>query len=118
MDKKMTAARVALAALPRCGATSRQTGMPCKNPGTGNGGRCRFHGGRAGRKPTHGKFSAASRKLVERLNLFASVLRWKHKVAGQAVPDGAHFRPRVTAEKAIQILREIEEERTAPTRRK
>jgi hypothetical protein len=30
----------------RCGARNRQ-GQPCGNPGTGKGGRCRFHGGRS-----------------------------------------------------------------------
>lgn len=111
MDKDMNAARAALAALPRCGATSRQTGAPCKNPGMGNGGRCRFHGGRAGRKRTHGKFSAASRKIVERLYFFAWLLRALHKEAGLPVPDGTLFRPRMTAAKAWRILEEIREER-------
>ena len=48
-------ARLVQAALPKCAATSRQTGEPCKNPGLGAGGRCRFHGGAStGRPPTHG----------------------------------------------------------------
>ena len=48
-------AREALAALPRCAAVARQTGEPCKNPGLGAGGRCRFHGGAStGRPPSHG----------------------------------------------------------------
>ncbi len=111
MDKEMRAARAALAALPRCGATSRQTGQPCKNPGTGNGGRCRFHGGRAGRKPTHGKFSATSRKIAERLNLYALVLRLMHKDAGLPVPSSTFFRPRMSGAKALKILNEILEER-------
>ncbi len=111
MDKTMKAARLALDALPRCGARSRQTGAPCKNPGIGNGGRCRFHGGRAGRKLTHGKFSAASRKVIERINLFVMVLRWLHKEAGLPVPDGTALRPRLTAEKASRVLAEIRKER-------
>ncbi len=111
MDQQMKAARSALAALPRCGATSRQTGLPCNNPGTGNGGRCRFHGGRAGRKPTHGKFSAASKKIAERLNLFALVLRWVHKSAGLPVNSDALLRPRMSGAKAMKILNEILEER-------
>ncbi len=106
MDKDMKAARAALAALPRCGATSRQTGEPCKNPGTGNGGRCRFHGGRAGRKSTYGKFSAATKKIVERLYFFAWVLREMHKEAGLPVPDGKLFRPRMTAAKDALIYSE------------
>ena len=51
-------ARIVLASLPRCAATSRQTGEPCKNPGLGAGGRCRFHGGASiGRPPTHGRLT-------------------------------------------------------------
>jgi hypothetical protein len=33
---------------PRCGATKKSNGEPCRNPGTGAGGRCRLHGGRTG----------------------------------------------------------------------
>lgn len=56
-------ARKALALLPRCAATSRQTGKPCKNPGLGAGGRCRFHGGASsGRPPIHG-YSTKQAKL-------------------------------------------------------
>jgi len=56
-------ARAVLSALPRCAATSRQTGEPCKNPGLGAGGRCRFHGGAsAGRPRTHG-YSTKQAKL-------------------------------------------------------
>ncbi len=48
-------ARLVLASLPRCAAISRQTGEPCKNPGLGAGGRCRFHGGAStGRPQRHG----------------------------------------------------------------
>lgn len=54
--KPIDKARAVLAALPRCTATSRQTGEPCKLPGTGAGGKCRFHGGAStGRPPTHGR---------------------------------------------------------------
>lgn len=49
-------ARAALATLPRCTATSRQTGEPCKLPGTGAGVKCRFHGGAStGRPSTNGR---------------------------------------------------------------
>lgn len=56
MKHSLLKARAVLETLPRCGAESRQTGEPCKLPGTGAGGRCRFHGGAStGRKPTHGR---------------------------------------------------------------
>jgi hypothetical protein len=44
---------------PRCGAHARTTGQPCRSPAMKNG-RCRMHGGRAGRKPTHGRYSQAA----------------------------------------------------------
>jgi len=63
--KPIDKARQVLAALPRCSARSRQTGEPCKLPGTGAGGRCRFHGGRStGRPPIHGR--ATKRAKLER----------------------------------------------------
>lgn len=42
----MHQAREALAAHPRCGAHSRTTGLPCRNPSMPNG-RCRMHGGKS-----------------------------------------------------------------------
>jgi uncharacterized protein YjcR len=33
--------------VPRCGAYSRRTGKPCRQPAMANG-RCRMHGGKAG----------------------------------------------------------------------
>jgi hypothetical protein len=39
-----TKARAVKARLPRCGAKCRN-GQPCRNPGTGAGGRCPKHGG-------------------------------------------------------------------------
>jgi hypothetical protein len=49
-------ALIALAAIPRCTAKSRQTGQQCKLAGTGAGGKCRFHGGAStGRPPKHGR---------------------------------------------------------------
>jgi len=55
----MREARAALARHPRCGAYFRTTGQTCRSPAMKNG-RCRMHGGRAGRKPTHGRYSKAS----------------------------------------------------------
>ena len=42
----------------RCGAYARTTGHPCRSPAMKNG-RCRMHGGKAGRKPTHGRYTKA-----------------------------------------------------------
>lgn len=43
-------------AAPRCGAHARTTGEPCKSPAMKNG-RCRMHGGKAGRKPVLGFYT-------------------------------------------------------------
>ena len=43
---RMHEARTALAVHPRCGAHSRSTGLPCRNPAMPNS-RCRMHGGRS-----------------------------------------------------------------------
>ena len=48
---------------PRCGAHARTTGKPCQSPAMPNG-RCRMHGGKAGRKPTHGLYTKAA--IVEK----------------------------------------------------
>jgi hypothetical protein len=52
----MQSAFEALALHPRCGARAKTTGCPCRGWAMKNG-RCRMHGGRAGRKPTHGRFT-------------------------------------------------------------
>ena len=66
MKPSMQKARAALDQLPRCGAYSRRSGEPCRNPVMANGkGRCRMHGGTStGRPPTHGKSTQAY--LLER----------------------------------------------------
>lgn len=46
----------ALRAAPRCGAHARTTGRPCQSPAMKNG-RCRMHGGKAGRKPVTGFYT-------------------------------------------------------------
>ena len=56
MSNLMREARAALAIHPHCGAHARTTGAPCKGPAMANG-RCRMHGGKAGRKPTHGRYT-------------------------------------------------------------
>jgi hypothetical protein len=52
----MREARAALALHPCCGAHARTTGQPCRAPAMKNG-RCRMHGGKAGRPPTHGHYT-------------------------------------------------------------
>jgi hypothetical protein len=49
----------AMQSAPRCGAHARTTGQPCRSPAMKNG-RCRMHGGKAGRKRTHGRYSLAA----------------------------------------------------------
>ncbi len=59
MGNAMQQAREALEHHPRCGAHARTTGEPCKGWAMANG-RCRMHGGKAGRKPTHGRYTKAA----------------------------------------------------------
>ncbi|MET0988021.1 MAG: HGGxSTG domain-containing protein [Steroidobacteraceae bacterium] len=59
---------------PRCGAHSRRTGQPCRAPAMKNG-RCRMHGGKAGRKPMHGRYSKARIEANRRCRLLLRLLR-------------------------------------------
>ncbi len=73
--KTMLAARTVLAQLQRCAAKARSTGLPCKNPGLGAGGRCWFHGGAsAGRPPTHGWGTKQAKLARDWALLLAAVL--------------------------------------------
>jgi len=56
MDNPMRNAHAAL----RCGAYARRTGQPCRGPALRGKQRCRMHGGNAGRKPTHGRYTKAA----------------------------------------------------------
>ena len=67
-------------AAPRCGAHSRTTGHPCKSPAMKNG-RCRMHGGKAGRRPTHGRCTQAA--IAERRQ-FREALRLLRELIGGA----------------------------------
>ena len=96
----MQKARDALATLPKCTATSRQSGEPCKLAGTGAGGKCRFHGGAStGRPPTHGRTSQRARLERDWIRLL---------LAGVTVNEGGKlkwFKPgRLSAERVIQVL--------------
>ncbi len=61
---------------PRCGANARTTGEPCKAPAMANG-RCRMHGGKAGRKPIHGRYS---KQAIEQRREARKLLRALHNL--------------------------------------
>lgn len=101
MKDSLLKARAVLAALPRCTATSRQTGEPCKLPGTGAGGKCRHHGGASpGRPPTHGRSTQRAQLERDWLRLLIGAL---------AAYQGGRllfFKPgRLKPERIEQILR-------------
>jgi hypothetical protein len=55
-----------------CGAKTRNGGAPCKGAAMANG-RCRMHGGKAGRPPTHGRYSVKHRaSLAASIDAFRS----------------------------------------------
>ena len=70
-----------LLAAPRCGAHCRTTGQPCKGPAINGRARCRMHGGRAGRKPTHGRYTKES---VEQRRQERQVLKVMRALLGMA----------------------------------
>lgn len=75
MEKSGNAMRLAaMNAAPRCGAHARTTGRPCRGPAMRNG-RCRMHGGRAGRKPTHGRYTSAATGERRRVRSVLRALR-------------------------------------------
>jgi hypothetical protein len=84
MKSSMRKARDALDQLPRCGAYSRRSGQPCRNPVMANGkGRCRMHGGTStGRPPTHGKTTQAYLLQRDWVRLLLAVISYHsdHKV--------------------------------------
>jgi hypothetical protein len=63
-----------LLAADRCGAHARTTGQPCRGPAMKNG-RCRMHGGKAGRKPVHGRYSQAAVAERQRVRAILRALR-------------------------------------------
>ena len=95
-------ARAVLAALPRCAAKSRQSGVQCKNPSLGAGGKCRFHGGAStGRPPTHGRLTKANLLNRDWVRLLLGVLALEHP--GFKV---SWFNPgSMTAARASEVLR-------------
>ena len=77
--KSIIKAREVLAALPRCTALSRQTGVQCKNPGLGGGGKCRFHGGAStGRPLIHGHATKQAKLDRDWVRLLLGVIHTLH----------------------------------------
>ncbi len=76
----MTKSGNAMQLAPRCGAHARTTGQPCRSPAMKNG-RCRMHGGKAGRKPTHGRYT---REAVARQRQAKALLRALRELIGEA----------------------------------
>ncbi len=74
MGNAMQQAREALVLHPKCGAHCRTTGNPCRNAAMANG-RCRMHGGKAGRKPTHGRYTRAAIEQRQEVRELLRVLR-------------------------------------------
>ncbi len=64
---------------PRCGAYARTTGQPCRSPAMRGKARCRMHGGKAGRKPTHGRYTKAA---IEERREVRTILRALRKLLG------------------------------------
>ena len=61
-------------AAQRCGAYARTTRQPCQAPAMPNG-RCRMHGGKAGRPPTHGYYTKAAKTDRKRIRELLRGLR-------------------------------------------
>ena len=77
--KSIKKAREVLAALPRCSAVARQTGVQCKNPGSGAGGKCRFHGGAStGRPAIHGHATKQAKLHRDWVRLLLGVIHTLH----------------------------------------
>jgi hypothetical protein len=101
MKPSMQKARAALDQLPRCGAHSRRSGQPCRNPVMANGkGRCRMHGGTStGRPPTHGKTTQAYLLQRDWVRLLLAVISYH---SGLKVRE---LRPTLmTAKRAEEVL--------------
>ena len=101
MKPSMQKARAALDQLARCGAYSRRSGEPCRNPVMANGkGRCRMHGGTStGRPPTHRKTTQAYLLQRDWVRLLLAVIAYhsNHK--------SRQLKPKLmTAARAEQVL--------------
>jgi hypothetical protein len=99
--KSIAEARKALAALPRCSALARQTEVQCKNPGTGAGGKCRFHGGAStGRPVIHGHATRQGKLDRDWARLLLGVIHTLHGGQSSGFLKGGHL----TAERCGELL--------------
>ena len=72
---------------PRCGAHARRTGQPCRSPAMANG-RCRMHGGKAGRKATHGHYTKAAIAERQRAHTILRMLRALREILATGTDPG------------------------------
>lgn len=99
--KSIEKARQVLAALPRCAATARQTGVQCKNPGTGAGGKCRFHGGAStGRPAIHGHSTKQAKLDRDWARLLLGAIHTLHGGKSSGFLKPGHL----TAERSTELL--------------
>ena len=99
--KSIKKAREVLAALPRCSALSRQTGVQCKNPGVGGGGKCRFHGGAStGRPVIHGNATKRAKLDRDWARLLLGVIHTLHGGKSSGFLKPGHL----TAERTTELL--------------
>jgi hypothetical protein len=89
-DNPMAKPLAALASAPRCGARARSTGAPCRQPGIGAGGRCRWHGGKSTGAPVKtGRCTKIAAANTERLR----ILLWLVQELNPTVEPSGWFRP-------------------------
>lgn len=99
--KSIQKARQVLAALPRCSAVARQTGVQCKNPGTGAGGKCRFHGGAStGRPAIHGHATKQAKLHRDWVRLLLGVIHTSNGGKSSGFLKPGHL----TAERSTELL--------------
>jgi hypothetical protein len=111
MKPSLTKARAVLAALPRCGAKSHQTGAPCRLPGLGAGGKCRFHGGRStGRPPIHGRSTDKARLEQDWIRLLLGLVKQNEGCRLSFFKPG-----RLSLERIEQVLDEKVRKRRSPS---
>ena len=60
---------------PRCRAHCRLSKKPCGQPAMRGRRVCRMHGGKAGRKPTHGRYTRAAVEARQELRVMLRLLR-------------------------------------------
>lgn len=103
-SRLMVAARNVLASSPRCGALARSTGLACKKPGLGAGGRCRHHGGAStGRPMIHGKFTNERALNNDWCRLLLGLI---YEIHGKPKTSSGWLKPgRLTKSRVCELLR-------------